>query len=209
MHFRNGDHGYGVITKALHWLTVTAIAAQFAVGLTMEADDEALDREKDRIKDLEDMGEERAERQGEAAEEQFENEIDRMEDALDVREDNYVADALVSGELSLPLIHVLLGVSIVVLGVVRVLWRTTTPLPPWAAHLSHGERRFEAWLEKSLLTLLFVVPATGLVLLTIGRDWLALHIAAQVALLAAIALHVGLVLKHTIAHRHRHLARML
>jgi cytochrome b561 len=209
VHFRNGDHGYGVITKALHWLTVTAIAAQFAVGLTMEADDEALDREKDRIKDLEDMGEERAERQGEAAEEQFENEIDRMEDALDVREDNYVADALVSGELSLPLIHVLLGVSIVVLGVVRVLWRTTTPLPPWAAHLGHGERRFEAWLEKSLLTLLFVVPATGLVLLTIGGDWLALHIAAQVALLAAIALHVGLVLKHTIAHRHRHLARML
>jgi cytochrome b561 len=39
MNYRNGAHGYGVVTKALHWLTVTAIAGQFAVGLTMDLDD--------------------------------------------------------------------------------------------------------------------------------------------------------------------------
>jgi cytochrome b561 len=53
------------------------------------------------------------------------------------------------------------------------------------------------------------VPATGLALLVVGDDWLPLHIAAQLVLLAAIAIHVGLVLKHTVVHRDRHLARML
>ena len=42
MRLRNGEHGYGVVTKFLHWLTVAAIAGQFAVGWTMEADDPAL-----------------------------------------------------------------------------------------------------------------------------------------------------------------------
>ena len=84
-----------------------------------------------------------------------------------------------------------------------------TPLPPWADHLSEGERRLEASLEKALLTLLFIVPGTGLLLIVVGDDWLPLHIAAQLAMLAAIALHVGLVVKHTIVRRHRHLARML
>jgi cytochrome b561 len=57
--------------------------------------------------------------------------------------------------------------------------------------------------------LLFVVPGTGLALLALGDDWLPLHIGAQLMLLVAIAAHVGLVLKHTVVHRDRHLARML
>ena len=149
------------------------------------------------------------EEQGEAAEELFESEIDRPEDALDAREDNYVANAFTEPGLSLPETHVLLGLSIIVLALFRVLWRTFTPLPPWADHLSEGERRLGASLEKALLTLLFVVPGTGLLLIVVGDDWLPLHIAAQLAMLAAIALHVGLVVKHTIVRRHRHLARML
>ena len=36
MRLRNGEHGYGVVTKTLHWLTVAAIIAQFAVGLTID-----------------------------------------------------------------------------------------------------------------------------------------------------------------------------
>jgi cytochrome b561 len=208
MRLRNGEHGYGIVSKTLHWLTVAAITGQFAVGLTMEADDDALDREGDRIDQLEDSGKEAAERQGEAAEERFENEIDRLEDELDAREDNYVAAAFEEPGVSLPEVHVALGLLILLLGVLRVLWRTTTPLPPWAGHLGPGERRFEAWLEKVLLALLFVVPASGLALIS-GGDWLALHVAAQLVLLAAIALHVGLVLKHTVVHRHGHLRRML
>jgi cytochrome b561 len=104
---------------------------------------------------------------------------------------------------------VVLGLSILLLGVIRVGWRTATPLPPWADHLGPGERRFEARLEKILLTLLFVVPASGLALITSGGHWLTLHVAAQLVLLVAIVLHVGLVLRHTVVHRHGHLRRML
>jgi cytochrome b561 len=201
----NGGHGYGIVTKTLHWLTVAAIVAQFAVGWTMGADDAALDREKEAIEQLEEL----AKHQDEATEEWLENEIDRLDEGLDAREDNYFADAFARDGLSLPEVHVLLGLSILLLALVRVLWRATTSLPPWANHLSPGERRLEALLEKALLTLLFVVPGTGLALLALGDDWLPLHIGAQLMLLAAIAAHVGLVLRYTVVHRDRHLARML
>ena len=217
MSLRNGEHGYGVVTKFLHWLTVFAIVGQFLVGLTMEADDEALDREKDRIDALEDAGKDRAKEQGDAAEDAFKDEIDRMEDQLDAREDDYVSAAFsdvfsggfMTDGVSLPEVHVLLGLSILTLGVLRVLWRATTPLPPWAPYLRPGERRLEATLEKMLLTLLFVVPASGLLLIATGDDWLAAHIAAQLVLLAVIAVHVALVLSHTVVMRDGQLRRML
>jgi cytochrome b561 len=205
MRLRNGEHGYGVVTKTLHWLTVAAVVAQFTVGWTMTADDTRRELEKDELKQLEDF----AKQQDEATEEWIEREIDRLEDGLDAREDSYFADAFTQAGLSLPEVHVLLGFSIVLLALIRVLWRTTTSLPPWAEHLSAGERRLEGRLEKALLTLLFVVPPTGLALLALGDDWLPLHITAQLVLLAAIAIHVGLVLTHTVVHRDRHLARML
>ena len=53
-------------------------------------------------------------------------------------------------------------------------------------------------LEKLLPALLFVVPATGLLLIAGTRDWPPVHIAAQLVLLAVIAVHLGLVLSHTI-----------
>lgn len=217
MRLRNGEHGYGLVTKVLHWLTVVVVVAQFVVGWSMEADDAAFDREKDRIDALEEAGEDRAEQQGEAAEERFEAQIDGLEDELDAREDSYVADAasgLLNGDgftdgLSIAEAHVLLGVSLILLALVRVVWRRVGGLPPWAEHLSSGERRLEATLEKGLLTMLFVVPATGLILIAAGEQWLTLHITAQVVFLAVIAAHAGLVLKHTIIRRNRHLARML
>jgi cytochrome b561 len=216
VHLRNGDHGYGVVTKLLHWLTVAAIAAQFAVGWFMDLDD-ATDAEDDRLDAEADRLEDEAEGQGEAAEEQVEAEIERREDALDAREDDAASGVfsdVVSGDafadgLSLPELHVLLGLSIMLLGLVRLVWRRTTPLPPWAPYLSAGERRLEGGLEKLLLALLVVVPATGLLLVAAGDDWLPVHVAAQIVFLLAIAAHVGLVLKHTVARRNRHLARML
>jgi len=150
-----------------------------------------------------------AKHQDEATEEWLENEIDRLDEGLDAREYNYFADAFARDGLCRPEVHVLRWLSILLLALVRVLWRATTSLPPWANHLSPGERRLEALLEKALLTLLFVVPGTGLALLALGDDWLPLHIGAQLMLLAAIAAHVGLVLRHTVVHRDRHLARML
>ena len=216
MPLRNGENGYGVVTKSLHWLTVAALVGQFLVGWTMEADD-SFDAEKARIDALEDAGKDEAERRGDAAEDAFEDEIDRLEDQLAAREDDYVSTAfsdVVSGNfvgdgVSLPEAHVLLGFSVILLGLVRVVWRATTPLPPWAPFLRPAERRLESVLEKALLTLLFVVPGTGLLLIARGSDWLAAHIVAQVVLLGVVAVHVGLVLSHTVLRRDGQLRRML
>jgi cytochrome b561 len=221
VHLRNGEHGYGVVTKSLHWLTVAALAGQFLVGYLMDFDrmdfDEALDAEEDRLDAEADRLEDAAEQQGEAAQERAEAAIETREDTLDAREDDQGSEVfsdVVSGNafgdgVSLPELHVILGLLIIVLAAVRILWRRTTPLPPWAGHLSRAERRLEGRLEKLLLALLVVVPATGLLLVAAGHDWLPVHVGAQIAFLAAIATHVGLVLKHTVLRRHRHLARML
>ena len=44
MQLRNGEWGYGAITKLLHWLTVAAFATQFAVGYTMDAEGRQMSR---------------------------------------------------------------------------------------------------------------------------------------------------------------------
>jgi cytochrome b561 len=216
LRLRNGAHGYGLVTKALHWLTVAALLAQFLVGLRMDFDD-AFDADDDRLDAEADRLEEEAAGRGEAAEEQAEAEIERREDASDARGDDVAGEVfgdVVSGSafgdgLSLPEVHVLLGLGIIALALVRVIWRKTTPLPPWAEHLGAGERRLEAALEKLMLAMLFVVPATGLLLIAGSDDLLPVHVAAQIALLTAIAVHVGLVLRHTVVRRNRHLGRML
>jgi cytochrome b561 len=216
LRFRNGAHGYGVVTKSLHWLTVAAILAQFLVGYGMDLD-EGFDRADDRFDAEADRLEEGAEDQGKAAEERVDAEIEQREAALDARNDDQagtVFSDVVTGNafddgLSLAEIHVGLGLLVLVLAAVRILWRRSTALPPWAEHLSAGERLLEARLEKLLLILLVVVPATGLLLVAAGDDWLPAHVAAQIAFLAAITLHVGLVLKHTVVRRNRHLGRML
>ena len=46
VHLRNGAHGYGVVTKALHWLTVLAILGQFVVGYRMDFDG-TIDRQEE------------------------------------------------------------------------------------------------------------------------------------------------------------------
>lgn len=38
MQLRNGPHGYGVVTKLLHWATVALVVAQFTVGYLMDDD---------------------------------------------------------------------------------------------------------------------------------------------------------------------------
>jgi len=216
MHVRNGDHGYGVVTKSLHWLTVAAIVGQFLVGYGMEFD-EGADRQDDRLDAEAERLEEDAEAQGEDAEERAEAEIERREEELDAGEDaqaSEVFSGVVTGNavedgLTLPELHVSLGLLVIVLAAARLLWRRTTPLPPWAEHLSHRERRLEGRLEKLMLALLVAVPASGLLLVAAGDEWLPVHVTAQIAFLVAVALHVGLVLRHTVVRRDRHLSRML
>ena len=54
-----------------------------------------------------------------------------------------------------------------------------------------------------------MVPGTGLLLIAGESDWLPVHIAAQLVLLLVIAVHVGLVLSHTVVRRDGQLWRML
>ena len=196
MDWRNGPHGYGVVSKALHWLTVGVLAAQFFVGYAMEADESAFAADEARLEQLEEQAKDLDGDARDAAR----DEVDRLEDELDARadeaEDEFVRDALSRPtEPSLPLAHVVLGLSILALGVARVLWRRTG-LPPWADHLSETSRRVAGATEKVLLATLFVVPLSGLLLLGAGSDWLPLHIAAHLTFFTALAAHVGLHLRH-------------
>jgi cytochrome b561 len=211
MRLRNGPRGYGLVTKVLHWLTVALIAAQFTVGYRISDDDgggrdecrtghsgHQSEAEKERLDRLEDACEARAD----AAEE-------RADESVPAAFDDLAAGDLVDGGLTLPEWHVLLGLAIIAVGVVRLLWRRTTPLPPWAPALSPAERRVESTVERVLLTLLFVVPGTGLLLVAGEDDLLPVHVVAHVAFFAALSVHVGLVLWHTVVRRDRHLVRML
>jgi len=207
MALRNGDHGYGVVTKFLHWVTVAAITGQFVVGYSMsEQKFDGPDKEICRATEDSEAAE--------AAEERCEERLEAREDSVEDLDMDDAFDAvmhrdLLQGGMSLPKLHVALGLLIIALGVARLLWRRTTPLPPWAEALSASERALESALEKVLVSLLFVVPGTGLLLVVGEDDWLPIHIAAHVVLYAVLALHVGLVLKHTVIQRDRHLARML
>jgi len=115
----------------------------------------------------------------------------------------------VFGDEPLLTAHVLLGVSILVLALIRLWWRRRTPLPPWAPGLSATERAIAHWTERALYALLIVVPATGLWLVLVSDDAVGLHVAAHIAFFVALAFHLGLVLKHQLIDRDHLLRRML
>ena len=152
MRLRNGDDGYGAITRALHWLTVLAIGGQFVIGYTMDTDEVGTA--------WSDLG----------------------------------SGDLLSNGLSLPEGHVILGLVILALGVVRLVWRRSTPLPPWDARLTTVNRRFVHATEIALLTLQFLVPATGLLLVVGSYGMVALHITAHIAFFVVFAAHLGMVI---------------
>ncbi len=218
MRLRNGDHGYGLVTKSLHWLTFAVIVGQFLVGYTMSTEGSAADAAADRVKDSKEQCEATEDSDAaEAEEERCEEEVDRREDALDDRADDALGTAwddlrrgdLLDGGVTPPEWHVLLGLVILVLAVARVFWRFAGALPPWAPALSHVERTLEGWLEKALMLLLFLIPISGLLLVTQDDGSVQLHIAAHIAFFVVVGLHLALVLRHTVIQRDRHLARML
>lgn len=206
MRLRNGEHGYGAVTKSLHWLTVTLVAAQFWVGYAMEAEGDVPDV------DCDPPGEDRG--GGDVSDAEDER-LDRLEDACEARQDRLEDEAddrigtawsdLWSGDFGdlggLPAVHVLLGVSILLVAVLRVSWRASTPLPPWDDRLSGFDRKALSIVERVLLALLFVVPLSGLALVLGSDDWLGLHIAAHIAFFAALAVHVGIVVRRRVVGR--------
>ena len=194
MPLRNGEHGYGLITKALHWGTFLLMATQFTIGYGMEAD-AAVDRADDRL----DSQDKACESENDAAEERCEEAVDRQEDAL--KDDDY---AVFDGGLDLIDLHVVLGLVILALAVARTVWRTTTPLPPWDDRLTPVDRKVAHATEVTLIATQYVVPLSGIWLVLASDDSvLPLHIAGHVAFFAALAVHIGLVLRRGL------LARML
>jgi len=180
--WRSGEHGYGLIAKTLHWTVAGAIASQFVVGYVMEADSSGRGRGRGRGRSGE-SGRGRGRGRG--------------------------GDYELFGDDALLTVHVVLGATILALAVVRLVWRVTTPLPPWAATLSRSERRLAHLTERTLYVLMFVIPTSGLLVVTTGGDYLAAHIASHVAFYIVIAIHVGLVLKHQFVDRDHLLRRML
>jgi cytochrome b561 len=171
---RSGEHGYGWVSKSLHWLTVLLVAAQFVVGYSMDLDD-----------GCDPPGEERS---GGDTSDAYEERLDRLEDACDTRAEGL---DLTSGAFDLTELHLLLGLSVLVVAGVRLLWRRHDGFPPWSEQLSTGERQLVHWTERLLLLLLFVVPLSGLVLIATGDDgWLPLHVGAHIAFFAALAAHL-------------------
>lgn len=96
----------------------------------------------------------------------------------------------------------MLGLSILLIAVVRLLWRRYDGFPPWSEHLSEGEGRLVHWTERALMLLLFVVPLSGLALLATGDDdWLPLHVGAHLAFFATLAAHLFTNLRPRILRR--------
>ena len=128
-----------------------ALAAQFAVGYAMDADDGGQGRGRGRGRGG-DSGRGRG----------------RGGDDGGYLDD---PDTLVK-------VHVALGLTILVLAVVRVVWRRVAGLPPWAEQLSPAQRRLAHWTERVLLATLFVIPLSGLALVASGDDDLVwIHVA--------------------------------
>lgn len=177
--------GYRGSQKLLHWLTVAAVAAQFVVGYNLDLDD-----------DCDPPGEDLS---GGDTSDAFEDRLDRLEDQCEARADQY---DLVGGGFDLAELHLLLGLTVLFLGVLRPLWRRVAGLPPWSEHLSAGQRRLSTWTERALMSLLVLVPSSGLLLLGTGDDaWLPLHIGAHVAFFAALAAHLANNLRPAILRR--------
>jgi cytochrome b561 len=117
-------------------------------------------------------------------------------------------DLDVFGDNRLLTAHVLVGVTILVLATVRLWWRRRTTLPPWAPELTPTERTLAHWTERALYVLLFAIPLSGLWLVLVSDDAVAVHVASHIAFFVVIAAHVGLVLKHQLLDRDRLLERM-
>ena len=162
----NQARAYGATTRTLHWVTVLALLGQFTIGYLLDVDDSGHGRGRGRGGD---SGRGRG----------------RGGDDDD--------STLVLG-WNLLTAHVSLGLLVVLLAVLRVVWRRVSGLPPWDETLTAGERRLVTATERVLLTLLFVVPLTGLALVLGDDDLLWLHVATHVAFFVALAAHVGVVL---------------
>jgi cytochrome b561 len=198
--------GYGVVTKTLHWLTVAAFVLQFVVGYVMSTEAEEPLGETSAQADCDPPGEDRGGGDTSDAEEER---MDRLEEACEAEQDRLEergedtltaawtdlwSGQLGEGGITLPELHILLGLAILLLGGLRVAWRMIAPLPAWDPRLTATDRRLAHVTERMLISLMFVVPLTGIALVAVSDDLVALHVAAHIAFFVALGAHVLLVL---------------
>jgi len=128
--------------------------------------------------------------------------------------------------------HKSIGLTALVVALLRLLARKRGQLPDWAATLSTRERIFVHRAEQVLYLAMFLMPVSGYLYVTAGGfgvtlfgvwdlpnpmgEWQLLataakwtHIAGSYALLLAVAGHVGLVLRHQLILKDGLLLRML
>ncbi|HOB04747.1 MAG TPA: cytochrome b/b6 domain-containing protein [Propionibacteriaceae bacterium] len=204
--WRNDDRGYGIVTRLLHWLTAGLLLVQFIVGYVMDVDDsgggQGRGRGGGRGGDRGGNGQGRGRGQG------------RGDDdggsagggGDSAGDDSGVGDLL--GGFDLMDVHTVLGISILVVILLRLLWRWRTPLPPWDPTLTPGEQRWAHDSERALLGIVVLVPVSGLALL-VDDDLVWLHITAHVLFFVALAAHLALVLGRRLRGRPALLPRML
>jgi cytochrome b561 len=129
-------------------------------------------------------------------------------------------------------VHATAGLLVLVLVTLRLLWRLLVALPDWAPVLTGFERRLVHRYEQLLYAMLFAKPITGLFLLNADEGEIELlgdvklpalisesdryedlfgplHFWSGVVLLVALALHIGLVLRHQLLLRDGLAYRML
>jgi cytochrome b561 len=128
--------------------------------------------------------------------------------------------------------HKSIGLVALLVAILRLSWRTLTPLPAWAACLSEGERRFSHRIEQVLYAAMLVMPVSGYLYVMaggygvmlfgayplpnpVGKEpvlaWIGkwTHVIGSYALLAAVAAHIGLMLKHQVLRKDGLIGRML
>lgn len=128
--------------------------------------------------------------------------------------------------------HKSIGLVILVLAVLRLVWRKWTPLPDWAPTLTPAEREISHWNETLLYGCMILMPVSGYLFVMAGdygiklfgwhdlpnpigkQEGLAVlarvvHIVIGYATIFILAWHVGLGLKHHFFDRDRFLDRML
>lgn len=196
---RNTESGYGSVTKWLHWSTVVALAAQFVIGYLLD-DESGRGRGRGRGGDGDD-GDSSGPGSG------HELVLDSGRGRGRGGDDDW-SIGFGPGDDRLATVHVALGLTILALTVLRLCWRRATALPGWAEGLSSGERQLATWTERLLYLCLLVIPLTGLSLLLVSDDLLWLHVASHIVFFVALALHLGLVLKHSVVDRDGLFSRM-
>lgn len=129
--------------------------------------------------------------------------------------------------------HKTLGAAILVLAIVRLIWRLTHKPPPFPEELPRWERISSVWTHRAFYFLLIALPLTGLAAVSARADGattplqfgLALpvipgltdpagalfgnvHVVLVLTTLALLVLHVGAALKHQFVDRSRTASRM-